>query len=104
MKEVQPVFVGCVGGTLKCLFCVNRQKSEEKRGGSGSHNWGNVKDEARCVGHTSISSSTDLRLNSRNHLSLPFKIFICLYYNHQSICCYFVATYRIFFCMSQRNQ
>lgn len=28
------------------LHCSN-QKTEEKRGGSGSNNWGNVKDEAK---------------------------------------------------------
>lgn len=39
------------------LFYANRQKSEEKRGGSGSHNWGNVKDEATYVGHASFFHS-----------------------------------------------
>lgn len=27
----------------------SNQKNEEKRGGSGSNNWGNVKDEVRLV-------------------------------------------------------
>ncbi|XP_062386522.1 SERPINE1 mRNA-binding protein 1-like, partial [Sardina pilchardus] len=41
-------------------FCpyANRQKSEEKRGGSGSHNWGNVKDEANEQDATATNEET----------------------------------------------
>lgn len=32
-----------------CFLYSSNQKNEEKRGGSGSNNWGGVKDEIRSV-------------------------------------------------------
>lgn len=39
----------CDISKLSVNFCFSSLKAEEKRGGSGSHNWGTVKDELRSV-------------------------------------------------------
>lgn len=44
---------GCHGDVrhqhVSSRVCSSNQKNEEKRGGSGSNNWGSVKDEVRLV-------------------------------------------------------
>lgn len=45
-----------------CFLYSSNQKNEEKRGGSGSNNWGSVKEEARSVyfSHTFLSGRLEM--------------------------------------------
>lgn len=44
-------------------FCFSSLKAEEKRGGSGSHNWGTVKDELRSVPQQGVTPVSRMLVN-----------------------------------------
>ncbi|MBN3302243.1 PAIRB protein, partial [Amia calva] len=44
--------------TVGVCFCFSSLKAEEKRGGSGSHNWGTVKDELSEIDQSTVTEET----------------------------------------------
>lgn len=59
----------CDISKLSVNYCFSSLKAEEKRGGSGSHNWGTVKDELRSVEQrTSCVSETLMLAKTKMHL------------------------------------
>lgn len=60
-----------------CFRC-STPKSEEKRGGSGSHNWGNVKDEVRWVSpNRHMACLSERRCQQDNEAHVIFLQTVC---------------------------
>lgn len=77
-----------------CFRC-STPKSEEKRGGSGSHNWGNVKDEVRWVSpnrHMACLSERRCQQDNEAHVIFlqtvcTLSLLKCFWFCHITGCC-----------------